>query len=37
MTGGNEYSASMVPVPKMPAEQDNLASSEDNSDDNLKN
>ena len=30
MTGGNAYSAAMVPVPKQPVKQDNLAVSNEN-------
>ncbi len=28
MTGGHSYSASMVPVPKLPVQKDNLAAKE---------
>ena len=31
MTGGHAYSAAMVPMPKPPVKQDNLAVSKDNS------
>jgi hypothetical protein len=29
MTGGHTYSASMVPVPKLPVQKDNLAAKKD--------
>lgn len=32
MTGGDGYSASIVPLPKAPVNKDNLASTKDNQD-----
>ena len=37
ISGGNVYSASIVPEPKTLTEQDNLASTQDNSDKKLSN